>query len=544
MWEGFDPSTAPLESSIISAEEWGNLVCSRQFFTSETSAQGRLRAYIEIYYDNRWADARPTLLLLQDIGDNMGEFIKRLVHEGYVVAVPDYCGARKDDKTRTSFPTDLSFAAYPACMSRLNNLEGSARQSPWFVWSKLVRRAISLLEEQRLADARRIGIIGIGAGGHLAWQVAGMDRRVRCLAPICGGGYRWTHGEPRFSFGNVPSTEEEIAYSTGVGAETYAKFVTCPTFFITSVFSVNSDVDRAGDILNFVKSANKKLLIVRSMENQITEAAYVALMKWLRSSFEEDAPAPIIPQMSFEAMEQSLYVRVKTISKADNIKIFANTGEISPLFRNWVETAKPQKVGLHEYIANIPISNPSEVAIAYATCAYGDGSMASTPVQAVIPAKLGATQSSSVPEQRQIIYDNGSSMDIFLVKTPSFVLKKGVLHKAKGPYDIEGVTVSEGMIAVCRSAKEISELTATSALHFDAYSKEPRDIRVSVYVHPDGKRYSARAHLKGGEFWQKLLLCASDFKSDEGRNMSKFTNAKMISVSDAANVLLNNFLWI
>lgn len=61
---------------------------------------------------------------------------------------------------------------------------------------------------------------------------------------------------------------------------------------------------------------------------------------------------------------------------------------------------------------------------------------------------------------------------------------------------------------------------------------------------PEKKKYSASYRLNGGEFWQKVLLEPSDFKSENGKTLSKFSDTKQLIIVNAEGVAFNNFLWI
>ena len=540
MWEDFDPTSALLDSSTVCESEDSNIVCSKQTFFVDGDESGAIRAYIEIYADSRWTDARAAVLLLPPLVDvSMAALTKRLVADGYAVGVLSYAGVRGE----TVLPQSCAYAAYPECLSRLDTIEESARKTPWYVWNKMARRAITLLSSLPLVDAERIGLIGIGEGAHLAWQVAGVDKRVRALVPICGGGYRWAKNYPRFTHGNVPTNDEETAYSTGVGAETYAKSVACPTFYLTSRMSQYCDVDRAGDILSIVKSDIKKLLIMNSVDLQITKSAADVTLNWLRASFSTAARPVENPTMSFEVAEGKLYLHINTAHKAKNAEIYISCGEPIPYARHWTRLQNMQKIGSHEYIVFVPLHDPTELIVAYATFTYEDGDGCSTPVIGAIPAKMGATATAEGAKLSRIIYDNSMGTDMFCVKTDSIILEDGLLLTKTGPFDISGVTTAAGNLLLCRSEREIESLAGTSTLHFDAYSNCARELEINVYT-VDQKKYTAHAWLKGGEFWQKIQLSSADFKSEEGRTLAKFANGKVLAIANAEGLLFNNFLWI
>ena len=546
MWEGFNPAQAPLESSIISSETDENFVCSKQFFTADTTPSGKLRAYMEVYYDKRWADDRATILILSTLSDmNYKDFVRRLVAEGYVACVVDYAGTFKDENLHTTFPPEYSYACFPEATKHMLHIETDARHTPWYVWALVARRAITLLAEHKLVDTDHIGILGVSSGAQVAWQVAGTDPRVKALVAIDGSGYLWANGKPRFTSTNIPSDDEERAFSTGVGAETYSRFVTCPTLFIALAESINNDIDRAGDIMNGIKSKSKQLLISNGDE-QITSRELEAMLTWLRGNFALGGQVPLTPTIAFEASDGELYARINSIKAVEKRSLYVCYGEPNPYNRYWKHVDELQKIGTHEYTAHIPVINDKELIVAYATFEYANGNIISTPVIGVVPENLDVKPDDNPLDvySSRIIYDGSMGLGNFMPKTSSLIVQDGVLHQAEGPFEIKGITTDDGDLALYRSAHEIASLSRTTSLHFDAYSPTERELQVVMTTYPKYKRYVATAHLKGGEFWQKILLDSTDFKSDEGMTLGKFSDTKCLYVKDANGVIFNNFLWV
>lgn len=546
VWEGFDPSKAPLESSIISSEIDDNFVCAKQFFTADTTPSGKLRAYAEVYYDKRWADDRAAILILSTTSHmDYKDFVRRIVAEGYVACVLDYAGTFDDENLHTTFPQEYSFAGFPEAQKHVLHLESDARHTPWYVWTLIARRAISLLVEHKLVDAEHIGILGVSVGAQVAWQVAGTDERVRALVAINGSGYLWANGKPRFTSNNIPTSDEERAFSTGVGAETYARFVTCPTLFIALAESAYNDIDRAGDIMSGIKSHSKQLIISNGDE-QITTHEFNAMLVWLRNNFALKGKGCISPTISFEAVDGELYVRFNSIKTPVSRSLFICYGEPHPYNRYWKRIDEFQKVGNHEYTAHIPVINDKELIVAYANCEFEGGNIVSTPVIGIVPETLEVRPDDNPADvySARIIYDGSMGLGNFMPRTESFVVDEHALSQAEGPFGIKGITTTEGDIALYRSAHEIEALTRTAALHFDAYSEKERNLTIVMTAMPNFKKYEATTHLKGGEFWQKILLESADFKSDEGRTLPKFSDTKCLYVKDAKGVIFNNFLWI
>lgn len=544
VWEGFDANQEPLEISIISSETTQNLVHTKQVFTVETTDSGKLRARCDLYYDDRWADARGALLVLPSLRDiKYKEELDSIVEEGYVACVLDYCGMESDHGT--VFPDDMHFASYPECEKHLDEIENSARNTPWFVWAKTARRAISMLQSFQNVEKDSVAILGMGTGAEIAWQVAGIDKRLRALVAINGGGYRWAVNAPRFTNGNVLSTNEQRAYSTGVGAETYARLITCPTLYINSRSSVYNDIDRAADMLDLVKSQTKQMIISCAGGEQITQREFHAMLDWLRRNFALDEPAFPSPSIQFETAEGKLYVRLNSQRKANVKQLYVNYGEPNSAYRFWQCCELKQKVGAHEYICNIPVYDEKELIVVYATFEYPDKTLASTKVIGVIPENLEIKGGNDDGlRHSRIIYDSNMGLGAFCSETQNAMLADDNLCVKKGPFDISGISAKEGNITLCRNKREMNFLSQATALHFDAYSRMQRELDVAVYTYPDMKKYAARVSLQGGEFWQKILLEYTDFKSEEGRTLTKFTNAKILSVLDVNGIVLTNFLWI
>lgn len=543
VWEGFDAKKAPLEASIISAQTKDNIVCSQQIFTADSVKEERIRACCKLFYDSRWQDARPAILVLPSFDSPVSvEYLRYLIEDGFVICALDYCGIFEENGT--TFPDEWNFALLPECKNHLDDIQNGARNTPWFVWTKIARRAITLLQENSIVDKSHIALMGFGEGAQLSWQVAGTDDRVRALVAINGGGYRWTEGTPKFLSTDIPEGDEQLAYSTGVGAETYARFVSCPTLAVVASDSMLCDMDRIGDMLDLVKSQNKRLIISASCNGQLSKSVGIASLKWVHDALASDDKEQTPPTIHFECADGRLYVRANTIRKAKERKLYISYGEPYPQKRCWVPVDIEQKVGEHEYVCDVPVYDAEELIVAYATFVYDDGEVISTKTACTLPSKHNVTAIESTRLNSRIIYDGSMGIGSFVARTKEAIIDDGILHVAEGPYGIIGITLERGDLSLSRSVREMFSLSRSASLHLDAYSNDARELEISVLSSPDLKKYSARVRLLGGEFWQKLMFDASDFKSEEGKTLSSFNAAKAIEINNVDGVILNNFLWI
>lgn len=549
IWEGFNPVKEPTETSIISSRENDNLVATDLFFTSEKTAGGRVRVFSRIFYDARWRDARPAILLLpsHEATRKFDDITVSLVKEGYVVCLCDYAGnfAGDDESKRTVYPPELSYAGAPQCFDKLYDIKTTGRETPWFQWAKAARRAITMLSELKYVDADRIAVMGTDCGAEIAWQVAGMDGRVRALVPINGGGYLWLRGKSRFEDNTLPVSDEERAFSAGVGAETYAKFVSCPTCYIVSSNSIYTDVDRAGDILSLVPAKAKALMIVRGSASQISYSVYDSLIRWMSKNFAHDSDPVKMPSVAFKADENNLYLHVRCSFAPKALYVYVSRGETVSFARYWTSLKEGQLIGDNEYAYFVPPADSDEPVMAFASAEADDGIIVSSPVEGVVPSSLGVKTHRKVPTgQGRLLYTGDMGTGLFWVTTDDFFLDDKILSQKEGPFGIKGVSTSKGNLILCRSTKAEYSCDKSAVLQLDAYSPEERCITVSFRSYPELTRYSCRVKLTGGDFWQKVKLSASMFKSEEGRTLSKFGVCKQLIISDAENVVFNNLVWI
>ncbi len=537
----------PLETAIISSEENDNYVRTKLFFTSEQMQSGRVRAFAHIVYDKRWSDNRAAVLIVPSLYENIdySELSKKLLKEGYVVCIVDYSGSFSDNVNRTTFPKEYSFASIENCKKVLYSISTNARNTPWYIWTKIIRRAISVLQEHRLVNKERIGLIGFGTGAQIAWQTAGIDGRVRALMAVNGGGFLWRKGVSKFTNSNVPSNDEERAFSTGVGAETYARFVTCPTCLIASTNSRAFDVDRAEDIMNLVPAKAKLLIIDKGTDNQITITSFVSALAWLRNNFAIDGNAYPTPKISFENLEGKLYLRLFTEIKAENKKLYYCIGETDAELRYWKLLSDAQKVGAHEYIYAVPVEDSNDLIVAFATMTYSENQVVSTPVVGVFPHKIGINIKAQTTDRfPHIIYPTTSGLETFLISTNEILLNEDLLHETEGPFGIVGVTADKGNLTVLRNSEELLQLKSDTTFKFDAYSKNQKELKIVLCSKHDKLLYQTIVELDGGEFWQKVLLQSTDFKAENGKSLANFSEIKTCIFNDCAGIVFTNLLWI
>ena len=544
VWEGFHPKKDPLETSTVFSTEKDNIVSTGTFFTSETCPDGKLRPFIKVCYDKRWIDPRPAVLVLSSPShlENSDHLIADFISTGCVVCILDFNGSFKGDYS-TVFPDSLANSQYPECNNHLDRIEGSAKNSPWFHWAKIARRAITFLEDHPLIDSDRIGVLGIGKGAQVAWQVAGMDSRVASLVAVNGGGYLWRSGAHRFTMGNVPTNDEERAFSTGVGAETYARLVSCPTCYVVASNNRYADVDRAEALISLVPGDAKTLMISRGTDEQITSNVYQSLKKWLKRNLTHDTEPVPIPSLSFNEIDGILYLVLSGDRPFSEQQIAISYGEPDVTQRFWTTLEDGQKTGENEYAYKVPVYNAEELITAFASVSIDNVvELSCSPVIGTIPSKIGVKANTAPVGDDRIIYTGNMGLGRFSLESDGLILDDTNLSCEVGPFNIKGISVKKGKLVMYRSPREQFSSQRDAMLLFDAYSATQKDVLFSLHV--DDEKYTATISLNGGECWQKISLSTADFKNQYGKHPALFADGKKFSFEQCENVLFNNILWL
>ena len=151
LWQGYNPTTEPLDVVVNGVKNNEKYVSKEVSFTAETVADGKIRAYANIVVQKN--KVAPTFLYLPSGESSIKRtaFFDLIVDAGFNLIAVDFAGRSPKKKVFTEYPESLSYCnfsenkelAYSPCR---------ADMSPWFVWMKVVRRAITLAFEESNVD--------------------------------------------------------------------------------------------------------------------------------------------------------------------------------------------------------------------------------------------------------------------------------------------------------------------------------------------------------------------------------------------------------
>lgn len=256
LWQGYNPTTEPLDVVVNGVKNNEKYVSKEVSFTAETVADGKIRAYANIVVQKN--KVAPTFLYLPSGESSIKRtaFFDLIVAAGFNIIAVDFAGRSPKKKVFTEYPESLSYCnfsenkelAYSPCQ---------ADMSPWFVWMKVVRRAITLAFEESNVDkttfsdrqSRRRATC-LESRGHRRARFVRYPRGRRRIYGV--------FNKPKYD--SNPTTQfsdEWECYLAGMSTQAYARMLTCPVYCVLGTNSSYADIDRLSDLFNLVPH-NKK----------------------------------------------------------------------------------------------------------------------------------------------------------------------------------------------------------------------------------------------------------------------------------------------
>jgi dienelactone hydrolase len=189
LWQGFDPGLLPLEIQTIQTWEEKEAAFQRLRFTGEQVPGGKVRV-LAIQGAPREGKNLPGILHIHGGGQTASlDWVRFWARRGYVCTTFDFCG-RWEKRTEFTDWGPLKHGNMAESGGGFQ-LKPTPRESSWFHWAVVSRRALTLLAGHPQVDPQRLGIFGVSVGGSLTWMIAGSDRRVKAAIPIYGCGYNY-----------------------------------------------------------------------------------------------------------------------------------------------------------------------------------------------------------------------------------------------------------------------------------------------------------------------------------------------------------------
>jgi dienelactone hydrolase len=545
LWKDFDPGREALDISYVLSDKPGGNLIKGAYITSENATDGKVRAYVETAVADE-DKKKPVIIIIGDIDSNIDRnLLEYAAGCGYYAASVDYSAYPGDTERITRYPESYSCATYSNAVNNLVSAEPCALNSCWFIWAKAVRRLITYLERDPLADTKNIGVIGIRHGAVIMWQVAATDERIKAAVSI--NGYESLLYSDRLKY--MPSIENDldesrVKWRAAISSEAYARFVNCPVLMVAASNNDKSSFDRIEDIIKLLPEKTRyNLIFLPGLSQEITESAVSSLKKWLNSILKKGA-YPDNPSIELITKNNKLSVKVIADSgkKIKEAVINYSFGEINPVYRNWSQIKMNKEEDYFE--CELDVIDSEIRHFVFANIIYQDNLTMSTQQLSFIPEEFEIIPTLNV--KQRIIYDTGKGIDAFVTSVKELVIKDSNPHIEKSAVGINGITTSEGSLITYKIGDLRVFRETDSILQLDALTLTDKEITVVLTSEDNGvyTEYFAPVELKGGEEWSKLSFESQDFKTAELIPLKDWQGLKKLEIRNAGNILFNNIIWV
>lgn len=552
LWSDFDDSL-PLNTEVKNEYTKGRAVLSLISFSGR--AVGSERVHIAALYA-RPADSVncPSVLILPNADQTYDETLaERFAAKGYAVLMPDYRGEWDGASDHTVYPQAVSYGNLRDAGRHLMYADETAAETSWYEWTAVARYSLRCLKE--FCPEKPTGVIGIKAGGDVAWQLAATADGISCVIPICAGGWAAYKGIRKFGENTeLKMDEERYRFLGGVDAQAYAQYVRCPVLMLCSTNDRRFDADRAFDTFARVNPQQEKTFYFSARyDGHIGNTAFnnlnLFIDKYLKGR-EVFVPSPI--EISIEEDEDGELIAKVCFDRngeAEYCEAFMAEDNLDSSLRDWTRCEHKRNDGDDTAVFRLNIYSGAKTVFAFAKAKYSCGFAVSSKIAVK---RIESSYTNATPKSRILFtgrngtdsftldkYDNNVIADCFLDNSVK------PIRLIDGPCRIKGVYSSYGLRSYRLNDSKYRPAD-NAIIQFDIYSQTEASVLVCVYTVSGDVRecYACPLQLSGGEEWESRTLSAKDFKNEVGKPLGQFNDGKYITFSSKNLFCINNLIWL
>ncbi len=550
IWEDFEGVSEDFCEDVLSERSQNGVRFTQFFFNGQKKEDGVVRLFTTVARPEGEEAALPCVLIVNPVDRSVDDrLLAFFAKQGFIAMSCDLAGL-SDRKRFTFWPESLEFANTALAKERLFRAEPNAKETPWYEWTVAMRHAVSFAKKNL---SEKIGVIGIGNGANIVWQLGYCEPDLTCAVTVFGAGWEEYRGHFKYSENNqIEIDVERGRWLAGVAPQAYAHKLNCPMLYVGATNDRLGDVDRAFDTMARVPGSVLSLVSIAPRTNGLLGKNNVRTMvgflkKLLTDVFIEDVPA----LAEFVASNGELRISAQ-FEKPETVKcatLFYAQENLNPHERNWQEV-KMEDGGSGIFFATLKLTSTGHI-FAFVSTEYEDGLVLSSNYLVATPEALGL----SVPTVRKqkILYNGMMGKDTFFpsakFEAESFVdcfLEGDPVLVQKGPNGIDGIT-SMFPLSTHKIANSTFRGEAEQLLLFDLYSLTAQTVRVELRSNcglEDEQIFVATREAVGGEIWEKMEFSAKDFKTADGLSLQDFSRCTFLSISGETKVVINNMLWL
>lgn len=529
VWRDFDPTVEPLDTTSIRTTTVDGYVYETMYYTGFTSKEGKARVWTRTMRPQKAKGPLPTLIVVPPcLGVELDTSkFSRIVDEGYVIMVIDFEGYTPKKSRYTLYPDDYDYLNKDLAGRRMLHAEPSARETTWYNWTILARRAITLAGELEYVDSERLVMIGEGEGCPIVWQAASQDVRIKGACTVFGYDLVYEEGD----------TEERDCWVTGVDMRSYASYVHIPFLHIGATNTPDNTFDTFMKISENMKEKTEFYTdFAFGHDGNISESQLKTFFVFLDKVFsgEKFAQSPTL-DVTVNG-EGELEIEVEAESAKSVTLWYAYGSEAEK--RLWKSQTVTKKNG--KYSTKLELALEDEVLRIFAKASFGKFSVCS-PSKVIVPMAIGVK---CVDRRRtRILYDSLIDSNRMLPVSKDKIVPADAVRICEGAVGLKGVsTLTEG-ISYVRDVEQMVEFVAAESLQFEYYCEQAKSIKVVLRT-VSGKIYTANRDMSGEENWQREQLPMSSFKDSDFKKLTTWENVWRIDFIGVKGALINKLLLI
>ncbi|HEY8390955.1 MAG TPA: hypothetical protein VIL26_08440 [Clostridia bacterium] len=555
LWNDFSVKLDDPEINVINQTVADGYICREFYFTAYQAQNGKVRAYARFYYDplaiEQFGGKAPVVFFLGS-SKRFEQTLKFLTTnlKGVSIFTIDYFGQNPQNSRYTIYPEVLSYANFSIAQNDLSLVKSSPKESPWYIWTAMARRALTLLETLQEVDSTKIAIMGIKTGANLAWKIAATDNRACCFVSMFNSGwlgYDFLYKKNRES--DVEISEERSIYLASLSTQSYAPLVKTPILVTLSTNECDSTFDRAFDTYSRIPQDTISLLsVIPYSDKEIFFEYSNTIINWLNNYLlQKKQVLPEQPKLRFYNSDNRLYIEIKadTALPIKEIRLYQATETPDPCIRNWTRL-KCDTAGDGIYFAAAEILDVSEYYFAFANVFYQNDYVSSSNMSAIIPSEL-KVMTPNVKASR-LVYDSSLNLDCFtVINSEELFHNSKELVMEKGAFDMYGIKALIGDLATFKLGDPKFKGYEGDQLQIGYYSPVNQKVIIALKNYINEKweyDYYYTLNVEGAEIWNKVTLAANEFKTSDGISLKSFENIALLYIKCQDKFLINNIIWV
>ena len=428
----------------------------------------------------------------------------------------------------------------------------SVRESSWYLWTRISRRALTCLERMEEVDPGRLGIFGVSMGGTIVWPFAAMDTRVKAACAIYGVG--WNTYPDEFGTASPSAGDAEVkTWREAMEPESYARLVSCPILFLDATNDQHGKMDWAFKTLTLVP-ADVRWAFTPRYRHHIAAEQGIDLPLWMDAYLKGGEKFPRSPTSEVRLGEDGvprISLEPAMIAPIRRVELYYAVAIRNPKNRYWRSVMGQRTAGV--WSAPLPVLDTKQPLFAFGNVTYESGVCLTSNLVTVIPAELGEARATDT--RSTVIDDSSEGLNGWVTRSPAtdpIPPVPSLLRTGTGADGKTGFTTTTAIPIMTHKVGDPKWRGPNgSSLQFEVYVRAPRVLKVVMHEDEFGARwtqYHKELQLTPAEAWQTLTLSADEFLTDKGERLKSWRAVDMLELESqggpGAEPVFRMFRWV